>query len=502
MREIASLRNSSLARLGTKIKMPAYERNCVGSGVVHFGVGAFNRSHLAVYLDDLLCLGEEKRWGESGIGLLEGDLKLNAALTEQDYLYGLLVIDNDDLSYRIIGSLTGHLYAPGARESVLKKLSSKECGIVSLTVTEGGYFVEDTTHTFLEHHPDIQQDLTHPEEPRTWVGFVAQACQRRMENGGAPFTLLSGDNVHENGAVARTALLSFAELRGTALRRWIKQNVSFPNSMVDRITPRTTDDDRAVVADRFGVQDLAPVVAEPFRQWVLEDSFVAGRPKWELVDVQMTSDVAPYEKMKMRLLNGGHSTVGYVGDLLGYSYITEAVGDPQLRELLIHFMETVRPTLSPVPGINLDDYTKSIVRRFSNSAIRDQVARICSDGCAKIAKFIVPSLKDLLISGRDAQIRDAQILAFVIATWLHYLRGFDENGRSMTISDRGLVDLKPFRDSGCANAHLALETRAVFGDLAAVHPPIIELVQTKLGDLRNHGVRAAISNTLAAPKMA
>jgi mannitol 2-dehydrogenase len=497
MRELVSLRNSSLGKLETRIKRPAYERTGVGSGLVHFGVGAFNRSHLAVYLDDLLCLGEDRRWGESGIGLLEGDLKLNAALTEQDCLYGLLSIDNEELSYRIIGSLTGHLYAPGARESVLKKLASKECGIISLTVTEGGYFVEGNTHRFLEQHPDIQQDLTHPEQPRTWVGFIAQACQRRMDNGGAPFTLLSGDNVQENGAVARAALLSFAELRATALRRWIEQNVSFPNSMVDRITPRITDEDRAVISHEFGVTDLAPVVCEPFRQWVLEDKFVAGRPKWELVDVQMTSDVVPYEKMKMRLLNGGHSAIGYLGDLLGYTYIAESLSDPHLRDLLIHFMETVRPTLSPLPGINLDDYTKSVVRRFSNNAMRDQVARICSDGSAKIAKFIVPPLRDLLNSGRDPQIP-----AFVIASWLHYLRGFDESGRSMTISDSGLAHLKPFRGSGCANARLALETRAVFGDLATVHPAVVGLVQAKLDELRSHGVRAAILDELAASRFA
>jgi mannitol 2-dehydrogenase len=497
MRELLPLRNAFLARLAAKIKRPSYERNNVGSGVVHFGVGAFNRSHLAVYLDDLLCLGEDQRWGESGVGLLESDLKVNAALAEQDYLYGLLLIDNDDLNYRIIGSLTGHLYAPGAGKSVLEKLASKECGIVSLTVTEGGYFVEDTAHEFLEQHPDIQQDLTHPEQPRTWVGFVAQACQRRMEEHGAPITLLSCDNVQDNGKVARTALLSFAELRATTLRRWIEQNVSFPNSMLDCITPRTTDEQRAVIADRFGVKDLAPIVSEPFKQWVLEDSFVAGRPRWELVDVQMTSNVAPYEKMKLRLLNGGHSAIGYVGDLLGFSYIAEVVADPLLRDLLTHFMGAVRPTLSPVPGINLDDYTKSIVKRFSNSAIRDQVARICSDGSAKIAKFILPSLKDLLASGRDAR-----ILAFVIASWLHYLGGFDENGRSMTISDSGLDELKPFRDSGCANARLALEARTVFGELATTHPEVVEVVQARLDELRGHGVRTAISGVLGASKLA
>jgi mannitol 2-dehydrogenase len=487
MRELLSLRNASLAQLATKIKRPTYERNSVGSSVVHFGVGAFNRSHLAVYLDDLLCLGEDRRWGECGIGLLEGDLAVNKGLTEQEYLYGLLLIDNDDLNYRIIGSLTGHIYAPGAGESVLERLASKECGIASLTVTEGGYFVDDTDYKFLEKHPDIQQDLTHPEHPRTWVGFVAVACQRRMETHGAPITLLSCDNVQHNGKVARAALLSFAELRATQLRRWIEQNVSFPSSMLDCITPRTTDEQRDMIADRFGVRDLSPVVSEPFKQWVLEDDFVGGRPRWELVGVQMTSDVAPYEKMKLRLLNGGHSAIGYVGDLLGFAYIADVVGDPLLRNLLIHFMEAVRPTLSPVPGINLDDYTTSIVKRFSNSVIRDQVARICSDGSAKIAKFILPSLKDLLASGRDAR-----ILAFVIASWLHYLRGFDENGRSMTISDKGLDELKPFRDSGCANARLALEARSVFGDLATAHPEVVEDIQAKLDELRSHGVRAAI----------
>jgi mannitol 2-dehydrogenase len=436
-------------------------------------------------------MGGTERWGEFGIGLLEGDRPLNEALSEQDYLYGLLLMDNNDARYRVIGSLTGHLYAPGAKEAVLARLASRDCAIVSLTVTEGGYFIEDTTRKFLENHPDVQHDLKHANEPRTWVGFVAEACHRRMSGSGAPFTLLSCDNVHGNGAVARTALLSFAELRDPALPRWIDKNVSFPNSMVDRITPRTTDENRTAIAERFGVRDLAPVVCETFRQWVLEDSFVAGRPAFERVGVQMTTDVAPYEIMKMRLLNGGHSTLGYVGDLLGYSYIAEAAGDPLLRDLLTRFMAEVRPTLRPVPGINLDEYTASVVNRFSNNAIRDQVARICSDGCAKVAKFLVPSLRDLLGARQDPH-----VLPFVIASWLHYLRGFDENGRSMTISDGGLGALNAFRDAGGDDARLALETRSLFGDLATAHPRIVEAVQASLDDLRSHGVRSAIARAL------
>lgn len=492
MKVLTPLRDSLLPQLGKEIERPGYDRARTRSGVVHIGVGGFNRSHLAVYLDDLLSRGESNRWGECGIGLLEGDAKLHDALAEQDYLYGLLLMDNRDVTYRVIGSLTGHLYAPSDRGAVLDRMTSTDCGIVSLTVTEGGYFVDDTSR-FTEGHADILHDLEHPEQPRTWVGFVAEACRRRMAAGSAPFTLLSCDNVHGNGTTARIALLSFAGLRSSALQSWIEKNVSFPNSMVDRITPRTTDANRTEIAEKFGVQDAAPVVCEPFQQWVLEDEFIAGRPAWEHVGVQMTSDVAPYEKMKMRLLNGGHSTVGYAADVMGYSYIAEAVGDPLLRNLLMRFMQEVRPTLSPVPGINLDDYTASVVKRFSNSAIQDQVARICSDGCAKVARFLVPSLRDLLGARQSAP-----IIEFVIASWLHYLRGEDENGRKLTISDGGLSELNAFRDAGGSDARLALTARSVFGDLATAHPGVIESVQMNLDLLRRGGVRDAITKTLNA----
>jgi len=495
MKNLTALRNTLLAQLRSRIECPSYDRSRTTPGVAHIGVGGFNRSHLAVYLDDLLSQGDSKRWGESGIGLLEGDRKLHEALTGQDCLYGLLLMDNSDVSYRVIGSLIRHVYAPTARADALESMASR--GIVSLTVTEGGYFIDDTTHKFFDDHPDIRRDLEQPDQPGTWLGLVAESCVRRMNNGGAGFTLLSCDNVQENGATARKALLSFAELRNSSLRQWIERNVSFPNSMVDRITPRTTDENRAEIARKFGVEDLAPVVCEPFRQWVLEDSFAAGRPAWERAGVQMTSDVAPYEKMKMRLLNGGHSTVGYAADLLGYSDIAESVGDRDLRALLQRFMAEVRPTLSPLPGIDLDEYSNSILNRFSNAAIRDQVARICSDGCAKIAKFIVPSLRDRLSAGLSPG-----ILSFVIASWLHYLRGFDENRREMTIADSGLACLNDFREQGCADARLALEARAVFGDLAATYPQATAAIQSCLDHLRSQGVRAAIERTLEASRAA
>ena len=459
------LRNSTIAHLPGDVEGPGYDRSGMIPGVVHIGVGGFNRSHLAVYLDDLLKLGATKPWGEFGVGLLPADATMHAALAEQDFLYGLLLVDSGEESYRVVGSLAGHLYAPESCDAVLDRLSAPECGIVSLTVTEGGYFIEDGSGRFIEDHQDIRHDLEHPDRPRTWVGYVAEACERRSKLGRAPFTLLSCDNLQANGLAARTALVSFADARSAALRRWIEENVTFPCSMVDRITPRTSGENRATIAKKFGVLDLAPVVSEPFRQWVLEDAFAAGRPEWERVGVQITGDVAPYERTKMRLLNGGHSTIGYAADLLGYNYIGEAACDPLLRRLLTEFMAEVRPALKPLPGIDLDEYSATIVRRFSNSAIRDQVARICSDGCAKIAKFLVPSIEDLL-EGR----RELRVLPLVIASWLHYLRGHDENGRTLTISDPQLACMKPFIDDGGSDASLALSVRPIFGELALNHP--------------------------------
>jgi mannitol 2-dehydrogenase len=485
------LRNSTLAQFPVAVTRPGYNRSCILPGLVHIGVGGFNRSHLAVYLDDLLKLGASEPWGEFGVGLLPTDKLIHDSLAQQDWLYGLLLVDSDQETYRVVGSLVGHLYAPESTSAVLEKLSSPACSIVSLTVTEGGYFIEDASGGFLADHADIRHDLEHPDRPRTWVGYVCDACEQRRRLGRAPFTLLSCDNLQANGAAARIALLSFADARGAALRNWIETNVTFPCSMVDRITPRTTEENRATIAGKFGVLDLAPVVSEPFRQWVIEDTFAAGRPEWERVGAQITSDVAPYEMTKMRLLNGGHSTIGYVADLLGYSYIAEAACDPLLRRLLTEFMAEVRPTLKTLPGIDLDEYIAMIVKRFSNSAIRDQVARICFDGCAKIAKFLVPTLNDLLAAKSDPR-----VLPFVIASWFHYLRGRDENGRALTISDPLLEYMKPFLDAGGSDASLALSVRPLFGELASTHPQLVSKVQANLDALRSRGVRSAITQTL------
>lgn len=491
-RDSALLRDSTLFELPGIITRPRYDRSRTFPGLVHIGAGAFNRSHMAVYLDDLLARGEEMRWGEFGVGLLPWDKEIHEGLAAQDNLYSLMALEAGEESLRVIGSLAGHLYAPEATEAVLERMVSQECAIVSLTVTEGGYFIEDASGRFLEDNPDVRHDLEHHSTPTTWLGYVAEAADRRMKLGRAPFTLMSCDNVHGNGHVARKALLAFAAARSSTLHNWIEANVTFPNSMVDRITPRTTDENRAMIQERFGVMDRVPVVAEGFRQWVLEDSFVARRPAFEHVGAQMTADVAPYEKMKMRLLNGGHLTLAFLGDLLGHTYVLETAADPQLRQLLIEFMAEVRPTVPPLPGIDLEEYSTTVVKRFTNTTIKDQVARICSEGCAKITKFIVPALGDLLKSGKTPR-----VISLVIAGWLHYQRGIDEKGRAMTMADAQIAMLKEFIDSGCKDARLALQVRSLFGELAAEYPQLAGMVQGNLDVLRASGVRAAMAKVLA-----
>jgi len=486
-----ALSNATLSRLDASIVRSSYDRSQMVPRLVHIGAGAFNRSHLAVYLDDLLACKDEPRWGEFAVGLLPTDKVIHAGLTAQENLYSLLLMDTGQENLRVVGSLVGHLYAPADPEAVLKRMTAAECTIISLTVTEGGYFIEDASGRFLEEHTDVRHDLKNAAAPRTWLGYVAEAAARRMQMGRGPFTVLSCDNLQGNGAIARKALLAFAAARSGALQRWIEENVAFPCSMVDRITPRTTDENRATIAEKFGVQDAVPVVCETFRQWVLEDRFAASRPAFERAGAQMTADVAPYEKMKMRLLNGGHSTLGYFADLLGLDFIRDAAADPLLRRLLEAYMDEVKHAVPKLPGIDLDEYADTVVRRFTNTAIRDQVARICSEGCAKIAKFLTPPLADLLRNGDSPS-----VLPLVIAGWLHYQRGIDEQGRAMTMADGQAALLRPFVESGCADSRLALDVPALFGNLAADFPAWATAVQHDLDMLRSQGVRTTIAKVL------
>jgi mannitol 2-dehydrogenase len=493
MTQAIRLSNRTLGQLRGRVDVPRYDRRGVTPGIVHIGVGGFNRSHLAVFLDDLLVLDAQQaaqkddkrcRWGEFGVGLLAGDSEIHEALVEQDYLYGVLERDAEIQNYRVIGSLVGHHYGPESPEAVVMQLASPECGIISLTVTEGGYFLNDTTAEFRVNDPAIHRDLEHPARPTTWLGYVAAAVEHRMREGQRPFTLMSCDNLQSNGDAARRALLAFAELRdrnthggriesGGALRDWIEANVTFPNSMVDRITPRTTEADREFIAEKFGVRDRIPVVTEPFRQWVLEDKFCAGRPDWERVGVTMSADVAQYEKTKMRLLNGGHFCIAYCAAMLEIATVSDALSDPQLHELLRQFLDEVRETLVDLPGIDLKRYTTSVMERFGNPAIRDQIERICADGPAKVTKFILPSLEDLARARKKPR-----ILPLVIASWLEYEHRAAKAVEKQ-VAERDAEDLGAMRE------------------VAIRVPEFVATIKREQESLRALGVRAALTRAFA-----
>ena len=428
---VLSLRETNLQSLAPDVRVPTYDRKKVGQSICHIGVGGFHRAHQAIYADDLLEQGGATEWGICGIGLLPHDIRIRDVLRSQDYLYVVVERELGHDAARVIGSIVDVLVAAEDREAVLRKLASPETKITSMTITEGGYYINQATGEFDSEHPDIKHDLEHPETPDCSFGYIIEALNRRRLAGLTPFTVMSCDNVQSNGEVARRMLLAFAELRDPKIRNWLEQNGAFPNSMVDRITPATTDDHRRFVRETYGIEDGWPVVPESFRQWVIEDHFPNGRPAWERVGAEMTSDVLPYEKMKMRLLNASHQTMCYIGMLLGYQYADEAMGDAQISLLLQRMMdEEVTPILDPVPGIDLADYKRTLIRRFSNPAIKDTLVRLATEGSARIPKFILPSIADSLRTGTPNR-----LLVFTVATWFRYLAGTDDQGKELQIID-------------------------------------------------------------------
>ncbi|HXW80520.1 MAG TPA: mannitol dehydrogenase family protein, partial [Acidimicrobiales bacterium] len=309
----------NLSKLDQRVARPGYDRTAVKAGIVHFGVGGFHRSHQAMYIDRLMNRGRGLDWGICGVGLMPADREMHNVLATQDYLYTLVVRHpTGELEPRVIGSLVGHLYAPDDPEQVLDMLVDPGTRIVSLTVTEGGYNIDPVSGRFDADNPSIRGDLVPGQPPSTMFGYVVEALRRRRALGLKPFSVMSCDNIQSNGRVARSSTTAFAALTDPGLADWIGEEVAFPNSMVDRITPITTPEDAAELAQEFDLQDGWPVVCEPFTQWALEDYFTNGRPPLEEAGAQLTSDVEPYERMKLRLLNAGHQAMAYSGYLSGY----------------------------------------------------------------------------------------------------------------------------------------------------------------------------------------
>jgi fructuronate reductase/mannitol 2-dehydrogenase len=486
------LDEEALADIAGRVETPAYDRRRLRPCVVHLGVGGFHRAHQAVYLDDLAGMGCD--WGERGVGLLPQDRQMAKALGPQQGLYTLVVRSADPDRARVIGAMLDYLFAPEQPEAVLGALANASTRLVTMTITEGGYNVDETTGQFDAANEAVQADLRQPSRPTTVFGYLVEALDRRRRAGIPPFTLLSCDNVQGNGHVTQTALVSFARLRDDALAGWIERHVAFPSSMVDRITPQTTDAERELVVQEFGIADRWPVVTEPFRQWVLEDIFSDGRPALEDVGVQMVRDVLPYETMKLRLLNASHSAMGYLGYLAGYRTVDAVMVDPLFRTFIKRQMrEEVAPLLPPVPGIDLEAYQCTLIERFSNPKIADQLARICLDGSAKVPKFLLPALHDALAAGRLHR-----CLTLALAGWLRYLGGVDDQGEKIVLQDARAAELQALASEGRDDPRPLLGLRDLFGDLADREAFVLELEST-MRDLYARGARATLARLLENP---
>ncbi|MGY1744301.1 mannitol dehydrogenase family protein [Blastococcus sp. SYSU D00695] len=492
---MSRLNASVLRTLGPSVWTPRYDRAAVRPGIVHLGVGGFHRSHQALYVDRLLEAGQAQDWGICGVGVLPGDRRMAEVMAAQDCLYTLVVKHPDGfLDARVVGSVVEYLFAPDDPEAVVERMAAETTRIVSLTVTEGGYNTSASTGEFDATAPGVVADLRSG-APRTPFGLVTEALVRRRARGLPPFAVVSCDNVPHNGDLARRSFAAFAALRDPGLGEWVAAEVAFPNSMVDRITPVTTDADRAELHRRFGVDDAWPVVCEPWTQWVLEDAFPAGRPPLEDVGVQLVADVAPYEEMKLRLLNAGHQVLAHLGRLAGLEYVHEACQDPLFREFLRGYLdEEATPTLAPVPGVDLRRYKAELVGRFANPQVRDTLDRIRENASDRVPRFLLPVLRDNL--ARGGEIRRS---AAVLAAWARAAEGADDAGLPLALADPRAADLGARADRQAAEPLAFLDDPDVFGDLAA-DERLAAAYTDALTSLRERGTRATVAGLVGPPR--
>ncbi|TDD58277.1 mannitol dehydrogenase family protein [Kribbella antibiotica] len=461
---MTQLNTAALSALGNDIAVPAYDRTAVSPGIVHFGVGGFHRAHQAMYLDSLMNDGKALDWGIVGVGVLPHDKRMADVLSAQDHLYTLVIKHPDGtLEPRVIGSIVDYLFAPDSAEAVLERLVDPATRIVSLTITEGGYHVNQVTGELDTSDAGLAADLEPGATPGSAFGFVVEALARRRAAGIPPFTVMSCDNIPGNGHVAKKMLAAFARLKDADLASHLENEVRFPNCMVDRITPVTTDGDRSALSSTFGVEDGWPVVCEPFTQWVLEDDFGGERPAYEEVGVQIVDDVEPYELMKLRLLNASHQALCYLGYLSGYRYAHEVSQDKLFIDFLLGYMtDEGSPTLPPVPGVDLDRYRHQLIERFANPEVKDTLARLCAESSDRIPKWLVPVIREQLAAGREIKRS-----ALVVASWARYAEGVDEQGAPIEVVDRLRDKLVERAQLNRSDPLAFISDPDLFGDLAA-----------------------------------
>ncbi|MCC1480788.1 mannitol dehydrogenase family protein [Roseibaca sp. Y0-43] len=481
------LRNATLGDIPATVLRPSYARDRLTPGIVHIGMGNFHRAHQAWYLHRLMQQGAAQDWAIIGAGVRAGDAVMREKLLAQDCLTTLIELRPDGTSAEICGSMIGFLPVEAENAALIAQMADPAIRIVSLTVTEGGYFVNPATGSFDPTSPDIVHDAANPEAPRTAFGAIVAALRLRRAAGVGPFTVQSCDNLRGNGDITRDTVLGLARLSDPALADWIAQNCTFPNSMVDCIVPATGAAEIAA-ARAFGIDDAAPVTHENFRQWVIEDKFCAGRPDWDRVGATFTDRVHDYEAMKIRILNAGHQVLANAGDLLGLVTIADCMADADVLAFWRKVEATeIVPHVAPVPDMQPMDYMHLIERRFSNPAIRDTTRRVAFDGSSRHPGFVLPILRDALVA--DARLSG---LALVEALWARMCAGTREDGSEIEPND-------PQWDALRAQAQLArsrpaawLEQQAIYGGLAQ-EPRFARAFTQWLDLIWQDGARAALA---------
>lgn len=469
--------------LAERIVVPRYDRSAVRAGIVHLGPGGFHRAHMARYTHDLMGRrADALRWGIVGVGLMPGDAGLIGVLAEQDNLYTLVERDAGGARAEVIGSLAGVIHAAGDSAPVLAAIDRPEVAIVSLTVTQAGYCIDNGTKRLDLAHPLIVRDLADPGQPASAIGILVAAYARRRVSGVAAFTALSCDNIQHNGDVLRRAVLDLAAAQDAGLAEWISANADFPNTMVDRITPVPTAEDRAWLADTHSIDDPAAVFCEPFSQWVIEDRFRAGRPAWDLVGAQFVDDVTPYEFLKLRLLNATHLAISAPGQLMGYARIDEALGDARLRRFAGALIEReTAPTVPPPPGVDVPHYAAQVLERFANPTIRDTTERVNTDASLN---YLLDPLRDVLAAGGAAP-----LLCFAVACWVRRALGRDDAGRVLRVANPTAQAL-----AACGGPDL-LRHEPTFGALVG-DAVFVETVGGYLAALEAEGTAAVLGRVI------
>jgi mannitol 2-dehydrogenase len=482
---------ANLKKLPESVPVPRYGRADLRAGILHFGVGNFHRAHLQVYLDRLMNAGRDRDFAILGAGVTPYDVKMRDALSSQDWLSTVVEQSADRSQARVTGVMTDFL-PPMDTRAIVSALSNPDIRIVSLTVTEGGYFVNPATGTFDPSHPAIVADARNPADPKSVFGLMLAGLKARRAAGVAPFTVMSCDNVPHNGKVCRDAVAGLAEAQDPAFADWVRGNVAFPNAMVDRIAPATSDRERTITRDTFGIDDAWPVFCEDFIQWVVEDNFPAGRPAFEEVGAEFVSDVTPWEMMKIRILNGGHAIIAYPSGLMDIHFVHEGMEDPLVRAFLQKVeREEVIPVVPPVPGTDIEGYFQLVERRCLNPKIGDTIRRLCLDGSNRQPKFIIPTIADRLKAGKGIE-----GLALESALWCRYCFGTTDSGAVIEPNDPNWDRLTATAKAAKSNSAAWLAMGDIYGAVGT-NAVVAEAFARQLNALWKDGTRATLTRYLA-----